>query len=58
LQGWNNLTKIDLRDSGELSHIETLCDLVSLVNIRLRGAAMKRNTWPKVLQERLDFLSS
>jgi hypothetical protein len=58
LQGWNNLTQIDLRDSGELSDIETLCDLVSLVNIRLRGSAMKRNTWPKVLQERLDFLSS
>jgi hypothetical protein len=58
LQGWNNLTQIDLRDSGELSDIETLCSLVSLVNIRLRGAAMKRNTWPKVLQERLDFISS
>ena len=58
LAGWESLTRLDLRNSGELTDLETLCGLPSLVEIRLRGSAMKRDTWPKALQDRLDFMSS
>jgi hypothetical protein len=58
LAGWESLTRLDLRNSGELTDLETLCQLPSLVEIRLRGSAMKRDTWPKSLQDRLDFMSS
>jgi hypothetical protein len=58
LAGWESLTRLDLRNSGELTDLETLCSLPSLVEIRLRGSAMKRDTWPKALQDRLDFMSS
>jgi hypothetical protein len=58
LAGWDSLTRLDLRNSGELTDMETLCGLPSLVEVRLRGSAMKRETWPKALQDRLDFMSS
>ena len=58
LAGWDSLRRLDLRNSGELTDLETLCGLPSLVEIRLRGSAMKRDTWPKALQDRLDFMSS
>ena len=58
LAGWESLMRLDLRNSGELTDLETLCGLPSLVEIRLRGSAMKRDTWPKALQGRLDFMSS
>jgi hypothetical protein len=57
LKGWTQLTFLDLQNSGELSSMETLCDLPSLTEIRLRGSAMKRETWPKALQDRLVFRS-
>ena len=58
LAGWESLTRLDLRNSGELTDLETLCQLPSLVEIRLRGSSMKRDIWPKALQDRLDFMSS
>jgi hypothetical protein len=58
LGGWDSLTRLDLRNCGELTDLETLCGLPSLVEIRLRGSAMKRDTWPKALQDRLDFMRS
>jgi hypothetical protein len=58
LAGWESLACLDLRNSGELTDLETLCQLPSLVEIRLRGSIMKRDTWPKALQDRLDFMSS
>ena len=58
LAGWESLIRLDLRNSGELTDLETLCQLPSLVEIRLRGSIMKRDTWPKALQDRLDFMSS
>jgi Leucine-rich repeat (LRR) protein len=58
LAGWERLAEIDLRNSGELTDLETLCGLPSLTLVRLRGAAMKREAWPKALQDRLDFRSS
>lgn len=58
LAGWTQLAEIDLRNSGTLTDLETLCDLPSLTLVRLKGAAMKREAWPKALQDRLDFRSS
>jgi hypothetical protein len=58
LAGWSQLAEIDLIDSGELTDLETLCGLPSLKFVRLRRSAMKRDTWPKALQDRLDFMSS
>lgn len=58
LKNWESLTHLDLRNSGELTNLETLCQLPALMEIRLRGATMKRDTWPKDLQNRLDFMSS
>ncbi len=58
LAGWTQLAEIDLRDSGELTDLEMLCTLPSLTLVRLRGAALKRESWPKALQDRLDFRST
>ncbi len=58
LAGWESLARLDLRNSGELTDLDILCELPSLARIRLRGSAMKRETWPKALQDRLDFMSS
>lgn len=58
LAGWMQLAEIDLRDSGELTDLGTLCSLPSLTRVRLRGAAIKRESWPKALQDRLDFRST
>jgi hypothetical protein len=58
LAGWSQLAEIDLINSGELTDLETLCGLPSLKFVRLRRSAMKRDTWPKALQDRLDFMSS
>jgi hypothetical protein len=58
LAGWESLARLDLRNSGELTDLDILCALPSLAKIRLRGSAMKRDTWPKALQDRLDFMSS
>lgn len=58
LAGWTQLTEIDLRDSGELTDLDTLCSLPSLTRVFLRGAAIKRDAWPKALQDRLDFRST
>jgi len=57
LDGWTQLAFLDLQNSGELTSMETLCNLPSLTEIRLRGSAMKRETWPKALQDRLVFRS-
>lgn len=58
LAGWTALTEIDMRDAGELTDLETLCDLPALAHVYLRGAATKREAWPKALQDRLDFRTS
>lgn len=57
LKGWTQLAFLDLQNSGELTSMEVLCDLPSLTEIRLRGSAMKREAWPKALQDRLVFRS-
>lgn len=58
LAGWASLVSLDLRNSGELTDLDILCALPSLTQVRLRGSVMKRDTWPKALQDRLDFMSS
>jgi hypothetical protein len=55
LKGWTQLSFLDLQNSGELTSLETLCELPSLNEIRLRGSAMKRDRWPKALQDKLIF---
>ena len=55
LKGWTQLSFLDLQNSGELTSLETLCELPSLNEIRLRGSAMKRDRWPKALQDKLVF---
>jgi hypothetical protein len=57
LKGWSQLVFLDLRNSGDLTNLEILSELPSLTEIRLRGSVMKRETWPKALQDRLSFKS-
>ena len=57
LKGWTQLSFLDLQNSGELTSLETLSDLPALTEIRLRGSAMKRDAWPKALQDKLVFRS-
>jgi hypothetical protein len=55
LQGWEALESLDLRDSGALSDLEVLLGLPALSQIRLKGAQMKRESWPAELQERMSY---
>jgi hypothetical protein len=55
LKGWMQLSFLDLQNSGEPTSLETLSDLPALTEIRLRGSAMKRYTWPEALQDKLVF---
>lgn len=57
LKGWKQLSFLDLQNSGELTSLETLSDLPALTEIRLRGSVMKRDAWPKALQDKLVFRS-
>ena len=58
LEGWNNLTELDLRNSGPLEGIEAVEALPNLKRIRLRGSEMKRDSWPKSLQDVLDYMGT
>jgi hypothetical protein len=55
LRSWQALETLDLRDSGELSDLQVLLGLPSLSRIRLKGAQMKRESWPAELQERMTY---
>ena len=55
LQGWEALSTPDLRNSRQLSDIDVLLAPPNLQTIRLKGAEMKREQWPKALQERLTY---
>lgn len=55
LRGWDALSTLDLRDSRQLTEIDVLLDLPNLQKIRLKGAEMKRERWPKALQERMTY---
>jgi hypothetical protein len=58
LKGWESLTELDLRNSGMLEDIEAVESLPNLKRIRLRGSEMKRDLWPKSLQDVLDFMGT
>ena len=58
LEGWNSLTELDLRNSGPLEGIEAVEALPNLKRIRLRGSEMKRDSWPKSLQDVLDYMGT
>jgi len=58
LKGWDNLTELDLRNSGMLEGIDAVEVLPNLKRIRLRGSEMKRDTWPKALQDVLDYMGT
>ena len=58
LTGWDNVQILDLRSSGDLEDLEILNTLPKLEKIRLNGAKMKRDSWPKYLQTLLDFKST
>jgi len=58
LKGWESLTELDLRNSGMLEVIEAVESLPNLKRIRLRGSEMKRDLWPKSLQDVLDFMGT
>jgi hypothetical protein len=55
LAGWNALFALDLRDSGNLTGIEVLLTLPALQSVRLKGAQLKRDAWPKPLQDRMTY---
>ena len=55
LKGWDALETLDLRDSEEILDREVLLGLPSLSQIRLKGAQMKRESWPAELQERMNY---
>lgn len=58
LKGWDSLIELDLRNSGALEGIDAVEALPNLKRIRLRGAEMKRDRWPKSLQGVLDFMGT
>jgi hypothetical protein len=58
LTGWDNVKTLDLRSSGDLEDLEVLNTLPKLEKIRLNGAKMKRDSWPKHLQTLLDYKST
>jgi len=58
LTGWNSVQILDLMSSGDLEDLEILDTLPKLEKIRLNGAKMKRDLWPKHLQNLLDYKST
>lgn len=51
LSGWTALQALDLRDSGDLSDVETLIGMKSLKMIKIRGAKLKKEAWPAQLRD-------
>jgi hypothetical protein len=54
LSGWTSLQDLDLRESGELSDVDTLMGLNSLKTINIRGAKLKKDAWPAQLRDILS----
>ena len=54
LSGWTSLQDLDLRESGELTDVETLMGLKSLKTVRIRGAKLKKEAWPAELRDILS----
>jgi Leucine-rich repeat (LRR) protein len=51
LSDWQSLHTLDLRDSGPLTDIDVLVKLGGLRSIRIRGATVKKDSWPISLKD-------
>jgi len=54
LATWTALEELDLRNSGELTDLDALAGLRALKKIRIRGATIKKDSWPDALKDSLD----
>jgi hypothetical protein len=54
LATWTALEELDLRNSGKLMDLEALTGLTALKKIRIRGATIKKESWPAALKDSLD----
>jgi hypothetical protein len=54
LATWTALEELDLRSSGELTDLDALTGLTALKKIRIRGATIKKDSWPDALKDSLD----
>ena len=54
LSKWNSLEELDLRHSGKLTDLDALAGLTALKKIRIRGAEIKKDSWPAALKDTLD----
>lgn len=54
LSAWTALEELDLRNSGKLTDLDALAGLAALQKIRIRGAVIKKDSWPAALKGSLD----
>ena len=54
LSAWTALEELDLRNSGKLTDLDALAGLTALQKIRIRGAVIKKDSWPVALKDSLD----
>ena len=54
LSTWSALEELDLRNSGVLNDLDALTGLTALKKIRIRGATIKKDSWPAALKDSLD----
>jgi hypothetical protein len=54
LSTWSALEELDLRNSGALNDLDALTGLKALKKIRIRGATVKKDSWPAALKDSLD----
>lgn len=54
LSTWTALEELDLRNSGKLTDLDELVGLKALKKIRIRGAMVKKDSWPSALKDSLD----
>jgi hypothetical protein len=48
------LEELDLRNTGVLKDLDALAGLTALKKIRIRGATIKKDSWPATLKDSLD----
>ena len=54
LATWTALEELDLRNTGVLKDLDALAGLTALKKIRIRGATIKKDSWPATLKDSLD----
>jgi len=58
LKGWSALEILVLTNTGDFTGLDVVAQLPALRKIQLRGSSTKRDQWPEVLQEKLDYVSA